>query len=386
MGFDSSNEILTRASEFDPDHNRRLWAYGLMYVNADHTQIDWVPFRTADFHLNALNLMENGPCYDCVTIQKIEPKGNGVIDVDVALEHPFPGLLKYTGFDVKGIIMFNGSVEISGQIYFKLYFDHPELCPIRFNLAIAGDWELLNEDGFTIRWSPAYESGEEWPMFNYVEGNYSNGPPNSNINAYINFYTHEERHMFMPGYNVVRTYRIQTQPGPMTLGYAVEACWEPPTVTPVTDPLTDFPPTANQSEPYLMRFFLNDDKPITKPHTEIYEYPVFVQYREWDTGNPNNASSRYWPMSLVGGKWTFGPLENGGGPNQWRYGPQPDTEDIYRIWCSPCETYTAFGKYNGYRIWLRFTWFDEHPWVKTNFCPTIHVTQVDIPGNDPPGG
>jgi hypothetical protein len=46
------------------------------------------------------------------------------------------------------------------------------------------------------------------------------------------------------------------------MGYAVEACWEPPTVMPVIDPATDFPYSANQPEPYHLDLVINNNEPV----------------------------------------------------------------------------------------------------------------------------
>jgi hypothetical protein len=127
-----------------------------------------------------------------------------------------------------------------------------------------GDPELLNPDGYTMRWSPWYDSGSSLPIFNYWPGKYSSGTPTANLNAYLNFYTTEERHMFIDYGVVTRVYHIFLPPGPVTVGYAVEACWEPPIKTPVIDPAEDFPFSANQEEPYHFRFVLNNDEPITE--------------------------------------------------------------------------------------------------------------------------
>jgi len=69
--------------------------------------------------------------------------------------------------------------------------------------------------------------------------------------------------MFVVNGHVERTYTIYLPPGPGVAGYAVEACWEPPLVTPVTDPLNDFPITANQPEPYHFKFIVNNGEVIT---------------------------------------------------------------------------------------------------------------------------
>jgi len=70
--------------------------------------------------------------------------------------------------------------------------------------------------------------------------------------------------MFAHDRSVTRTYHIWLPPEPIVAGYAVEACWEPPTIMPVTDPITDFPISANQPEPYLFDVIINDGKPVTQ--------------------------------------------------------------------------------------------------------------------------
>ena len=156
--------------------------------------------------------------------------------------------------------------------------------------------------------------------------------------------------MFLPGQKVTRTYRIQTQPGPMTIGYAVEACWEPPTFNPVTNPAADFPISANQSEPYVERYYLNDGQPITDP-TIGKKYPIYVQWREWPSVLPNNASCPYLDYSYVAGKWTHDGPTLGGECDNWRSGPEPGTDDVYQIWCNNvcqpgwyCISFGPYGK------------------------------------------
>jgi hypothetical protein len=102
------------------------------------------------------------------------------------------------------------------------------------------------------------------PIYNYWPGKYSKGTPTANINGYLNFYSNENRHMFECDKTVTRTYRIWLPPGqPVVAGYAVDACWEPPIHTPVTDPAKDFPISANQPEAYHFHCVLNDGKPLT---------------------------------------------------------------------------------------------------------------------------
>jgi hypothetical protein len=244
----------------DRDGSHRLWGEFRLYFDETHTKVDAVPVRSGRFHLNVLKFLEEY-CTNCLQITSIHNNGDGTIDLTVRITHPFPGLPQYTGFDVKGIIMFNGSWTHPGYTYFPPY---PE--PFRVSWRKLGDPQVLNADGYTLRWSPSYESGLPQPVFNYWEGRYAKGVPTANLNAYLDFYTDENRHMFRETGVVSRTYRIWLPPGPIVAGYAVEACWEPPLVTPVTDPASDFPPTANQPEAYRFYLSLNNGEPITDPN------------------------------------------------------------------------------------------------------------------------
>jgi hypothetical protein len=240
--------------------NHRLWGEWEILIDADHTHAEAIPIRSGRFHLNALKFLEEY-CTDCLKILGLHKNGDGTIDMMVQITHPFDNHPEYTGFDVKGIIMFDGSWENEG---YKYYLPYPE--PFRISWRKLGDPQVLNADGFTIRWSPWYDSGMSQPIFNYWEGRFANGTPTANVNAYKNFYTDEDRHMFRVNHSVVQTYRIALPPGPVVAGYAVEACWEPPTTTPVTNPAEDFPLTANQPEPYEFYFNLYNGEVIDVPH------------------------------------------------------------------------------------------------------------------------
>jgi hypothetical protein len=244
-----------------------LWGLYYLAFSADHLSCEVLPFRAANFHLNALKLLEGGPCVNCVSIGNLHHIGNGIVELDVTVRHPYYALV-YSAFDVKGIIMFPGSLYTP---MYQLSKPYPEIKPLFVAWAKLGDWELLNPDGYTYYWSPPFNADSEWLITKYFPGKFSKGTPNSTINAYKEFNTDEERHLFRAGHSVTRTYRIQTQPGPMVVGYAVDACWEPPLVTPVTDPLTDFPPTANQPEPYHFEVVINDGEPV--PYGEYLEDP-----------------------------------------------------------------------------------------------------------------
>jgi len=178
----------------------------------------------------------------------------------VRITHPFPGHPEYTGFDVKGIIIFDGSYEIDHE-YNPFWPWYP---PCIISWKELGDPEVLNADGYTPRWRPGYDIGSDLPVLNYWEGKYAKGEPDAIINAYLNFYSIENRHIFLSDDTISRVYTIWLPPGePVVAVYAVEACWEPPLVMPVSDPVTDFPITANQPEAYKFDVVINNGEPVT---------------------------------------------------------------------------------------------------------------------------
>ena len=265
----------------------RLWGEWRFYFNAAHDRVDVVPRRQGRLHLNALKFLESY-CTDCVQITGIKNNGDSTIDLTVKIRHPFPGHPEYTGFDVKGIIIFNGSLEFpvdeSGWLPWKK--------PCIVSWRELGDPEVLRADGSTPRWSPSYESGSDLPIFNYWEGKYAKGEPNAKVNAYLDFYSVPERHMFLSNDEVTRTYRIWLPYGQeVVAGYAVEACWEPPMITPVKNPLEDFPVSANQPEAYHFKYIINNGEVITDPENCCGKNEdctdLRVEWKQWYGQSPN---------------------------------------------------------------------------------------------------
>ena len=255
---DGSSEDLSVAGMTSQAGNHRLWGEWQILIDADHTHAEAIPIRSGRFHLNTIKFLEEY-CTDCLDIESIKNNGDGTIDLTVGITHPFAGYPEYTGFDVKGIIMFHGS--------YSLEQTHPLIPlpnPFYLSWRLMGDPEVLNADGYTPRWSPNWDSGSNMPIFNYREGKYTRGVPDADLNAYLDYYSLEERHIFQTYSHVQRTYRIWLPPGePIVAGYAVEACWEPPLRTPVTNPVEDFPLTANQPEPYYFQYVVNNGEDIT---------------------------------------------------------------------------------------------------------------------------
>jgi hypothetical protein len=241
-------------------HNpHKLWAAGNLYFSSDHDSVELIPFRMGGIHLNILKFFEDSGD-NCVLITGLQDNYDGTINLTMEITHPYPGHLELTGFDPKLILMFQGSHVLTGGL------TSLPLHPLDYRLSwrLMGDPEILNADGYTHFWSPDYDSGLPHPIFNYWEGKYAfGGVPTANINAYLDFYSNEERHMLEAGETVSRTFHISLPSGPWRAGYALDVCWEIPTVMPVMNPVDDFPITANQPELYSFKTIYNNGEVIT---------------------------------------------------------------------------------------------------------------------------
>ena len=237
-----SSPDLTIGQTDQPDKSAGRTLWGLYHVSLDPSSLtaEITPYRTADFTCNVTRFMQ--PPSSPINMVKIsvDPGSDpitGYFIVDVTLRHPFPGLNMYRGFDVRGVMMADGS--ISG-------LHDPSVLR-----AGPGDTNLLNADGYT-RWWNYQEFTSYNSIFGFTHGKLA--PPNdptSTVNPYKLFGDGIEKldplssldpasrvtFANSPGTNT-RRYEIQFKmDGPKPLfdfDYAVDASW--------SDPNPDFAP------------------------------------------------------------------------------------------------------------------------------------------------
>jgi len=239
------------------------WGTYDMVIARDGSEWEIVPRRSAEatwgYHLNAVKLLEVSPGQNCIRISKISVQSNGDLAVDIEIEHPYDNAA-YTGFDVRGIIMFPSSQYIpDNDVRIEAGLGPLGQWSYRFASYRRGDAELMNADGYTTLWSPEkvsdqkflYELEEGFPIFGYYEGTMASGDELGVLNGFKRYYTNETRHMFEAGKTQTRTFIIRPpEQGPIYASYAVYAHWAEPLVIPVTNPVTDFGPEANSAMPY----------------------------------------------------------------------------------------------------------------------------------------
>ena len=241
-----------------PGNDRWIWNTSLWRVSEDHSTIEKLPIRTPELHLNVTPFLESPSCKSCLMIGKPQLQDDGTIKVKVMLTHPFPGQPQYTGFDVRGTIMFPATRywmmhdSVVTKFHYLVYY--PET-PLYFSRAEDGGGQLLNADGYTFYLFPGLDLGPEfdYPIFKYSKGKYANGPdPDSTVNPYKLFTKDPDRRMFRVNEAISRTYHIDPPDGEFIFGYVVDASWAQPTTIPVTDPKKDFPFWANCEDGYVL--------------------------------------------------------------------------------------------------------------------------------------
>jgi len=230
--FSGSSQTVNAPSAIDVNHN--LWGFWIVTGDRDSLEFDTFPLRLTSGHLNVTGFLEPPFCDDCFKISGVSSNPDGTLDVDITLRHPFTGL-NLTGFDVRGIAMFNGTHEFPAS---GLVMSDSDL----------GDGELLNPDGYTTLYNPTtIGHGIE----GYIKGKYASvNPPDATLNAFKYFTSDTpgiSRNLIEPGQEITVAYHI-APPDPFIFAYAVDACWAPPVNKPVNDPVTDFDINANCPE------------------------------------------------------------------------------------------------------------------------------------------
>jgi len=240
--------------------NRVLWGLWKISISADRKTITVVPDRVGALHFNVVRLLEVMPCTDCLRISNLQVIPDG-LSADVMLIHPFPELLRYTGFDVRGIF-------ISGADY---------TFPVGGRKIAWGDdvARMLNPDGYTHLFNPTDFPPTVPPILGYTPGHKApGGDLSATLNPYVAYEQDKPRCVFMPGTVSTRTVELHFPPGPLEFGYAVDASWFPAGVE-VTDPVKDFPPEANCVEAYRVELRSGLGLNPTSGSTALVQVEVF---------------------------------------------------------------------------------------------------------------
>ncbi len=95
--------------------NRVVWSLWDIEISADRENVAVTPNRIDMMHLNTVRLLEVEPCDACLSVENIQIIGGEFVQADFRIQHPFPGALSYTAFDVRGIFISVSDFDFPGE-------------------------------------------------------------------------------------------------------------------------------------------------------------------------------------------------------------------------------------------------------------------------------
>ena len=244
--------------------NRTVWGYWTIKLDPDNGSIEIVPDRDASLHFNVVRLLEVQPCTDCLTIKNLSWLPGNMLQCDFQLRHPFPGNVKLTGFDVRGVLVTNADT----------------LFPVsdRWASLDGSNPVLINPDGYTSLFNPVEFPPDTapYPILGYIPGKFSTGGDmTATLNPFMAYCKGNPRRVYYTSSIESVGITMQYPDGPIEFGYVVDASWIK--VDEVTDPVTDFPPEANCLEPYDLKLEVPDQLTDvigdqTAIHVEVFDH------------------------------------------------------------------------------------------------------------------
>lgn len=278
-GQDLTSPQTSEKNAVSSSHQQTSWGMWDVTIDAETGVVETVPMRTADFNANVLRFLQPPVAPIELVVMQIWPEGSdlmeGQVAMDITLRHPFPGVRKWRGFDVRGIIMLGDGASLGKH--------DPNISYASMNSSY-----LSNPDGFTRWWNPI-EFSTYGTIFGYSEGHFAHPEyePVTTLNPYklhtmslapdqpyyqMNM---DERATF-PTVDgaATRRYRLQFDMSTFPyfgFKYAIDASWSLPDPAYAPDyPVEAYDEMANCQEPYMVR-------------VEAYEeIPYYVD--EWVSG------------------------------------------------------------------------------------------------------
>ena len=242
----------------DGRNHTLLGLYNIV-IDTGTWEMDVVPVRTTDIHLNLTGVMNATSGMSIALVPAECDFPTGLIVFDMTLTHPIADALQFTAFDMRGIMMTPGSLVVDDVTF-----------------ADFDETRVENADGYSRWWNPTEFTTQG--IFGYTIGNIAYGPT-SGLTATVNPYklfadilypnsnlgpvgaepldSPKGRAVFSSGESNTRRYsmRFEMNPGINILyGYAIDCCWDIPNPNPPDNVPADFPFTANSNEAFRIAF------------------------------------------------------------------------------------------------------------------------------------
>ncbi len=149
--------------------NTCLWGYFDVFIDIENQTVEAVHDRTVMFTANVVTFINMNPANLKFLVKEILPGPDYLdVDIDVTLNHPFPGLNQFDGYDVRGVFMGDGSASLN----YNGSLVYPVQGTDQFQLADPDfpGGEHGQPDGYT-RWFNLTEfANPSMDMFGYTQG------------------------------------------------------------------------------------------------------------------------------------------------------------------------------------------------------------------------
>jgi len=280
---------LTTAAQGSSD--RILWGLWDIMISPGTGEVEVVPIRGVNFSCNVVNFLQppKVPIHMITTELDYGASDipNGYIEIDITLQHPFPGSI-LCGHDVQGIVLDNfEAVQLASDA--------------EIFLSMPPDTLLQNPDGYTRWWNQA-EFTTYGTLFGYTQGARARGEftCDKTLNPFI-YYSDDtpelgkfdpdpnERGFFSSSDPRINTRRFVLQfeiPGGTPVWefkYAVTASYAGPHETAVPPYIVeDYPSSANQPEVYWIGFFDNESTAFYINDSNFGgDLDFYIEVRDW---------------------------------------------------------------------------------------------------------
>jgi len=227
----NSDEGLTPGHEVQSEQTC-LWGYYDIYLDIENQTAEAVVNRDVMYAVNVVQFLNSNPATLAFQFNDINVTPDYVdVDLDLSITHPIPNLPKFNGYDVRGILIAEGSLVMSYNSELR-------------HSVFGVDQYMMNADGYT-RWFNHAEFTTSG-LFGYTKGIYSSKNlffGDATVNPYKYFTdglasdgdewsflnaNSDSNGVFSSGSTNTRNYQIRFPlPTPaVQYGYAVMANWE----------------------------------------------------------------------------------------------------------------------------------------------------------------
>ena len=267
VGPPAGPDLTANAVTHGTSSNTWLWGFYDFHINVDAGTVEFVPNRTSMWNANVVFFLNDSPANMEFTLNLldigVEDPEAILVDIDVTLNHPFPGMDQFNGYDVMGVFMGSGAgaLNYNSSLNYPLYKSDPFMMDDPVNLDGGGPdgyTRWFNQSEFTLPGVLGFTYGDYGtkmydptatlcPYNYYADGIRIEDEPFDFLTANA-----DQEGVFAAGSSNTRNYYLEFPLDPVAPSanyqYAVVASWEDPEIHP-----------SNTTEALALSITITDD-------------------------------------------------------------------------------------------------------------------------------